>query len=124
MIYRLLADLIMLSHFSFVVFAAFGGLLVLRYPAVLWLHLPALSWGIFVQWSDRICPLTPLENHFRFLGGEAGYAGDFIEHFVLKVLYPDNLTLALRYVLACLLAAINVAVYSYVLFSQRNRRKN
>lgn len=112
MAYRLLADLVLVLHFAFVAFALFGGLLVLRQPRVAWLHLPVLAWGVTVQWADWICPLTPLENHLRLLGGEEGYAGGFVEHFVLLLLYPDNLTLELRYVLGAVLLAINAAVYA------------
>lgn len=121
MMYRLLADVVLLTHLAFVLFAVLGGLLVLRYQKILWWHLAALGWGVFVQWADWICPLTPLENHFRRLGGEAGYAAGFIEHFVLGVLYPENLTLEVRYVLGAVLIAVNVAVYSYVILRRRRR---
>jgi len=116
MVYRLLADLVLVLHLAFVVFALFGGLLALRRPAVLWLHLPALLWGVVVQWADWICPLTPLENHLRVLGGESGYAGGFIEHWLQKLLYPDNLTLELRYVIGLALLAVNAAVYTRLMF--------
>jgi hypothetical protein len=121
MLYRLLADLVLVLHLAFVVFALFGGLLALRYPKIAWLHLPVLVWGVVVQWADWICPLTPLENHFRHLGGEAGYAGGFIEHVVSRVLYPENLSLDLRYVLGLLLIVVNVSVYWYVMSGRRRR---
>jgi hypothetical protein len=121
MIYRLLADFVLIAHVAFVLFSVLGGLLVLRYRKVLWWHLTALCWGVVVQWANWVCPLTPLENHLRRLGGEAGYSGGFIEHFVLKALYPDNLTLELRYVLGAILLSINVAAYSYVVVSRRHR---
>jgi hypothetical protein len=121
MLYRLLADLVLVLHLAFVVFALFGGLLALRYPKIVWLHLPVLVWGVVVQWADWICPLTPLENHFRHLGGEAGYAGGFIEHVVSRVLYPENLSLDLRYVLGLLLIVVNVSVYWYVMSGRRRR---
>ena len=117
--YILLANLVLVAHLAFVVFALLGGVLVLRYRKVLWLHLPALAWGVFVEWSGRVCPLTPLENHFLRLGGEAGYTGGFIEHLVARVLYPDDLTPGLRYVLAALLIAVNVTVYSFVIVRRR-----
>jgi hypothetical protein len=119
MIYRLLADFVFITHFAFVVFAVFGGLLVLRYRKMLPWHLAALCWGVVVQWANWICPLTPLENYFRQLGGEAGYSAGFIEHFVIGVLYPENLTLELRYVLGGVLLTINIAVYTYVILSRR-----
>ncbi len=116
MLYLLLADLVMAAHFGFVVFVLFGGLLVLRYPGLLPLHLVALSWGVVVQWANWICPLTPLENLLRQRGGEAGYGGGFIEHLLMPLLYPENLTVELRHALALLLILVNLGVYGLMLW--------
>ena len=124
MLYRLLADLVLVLHLAFALFALFGGVLILRYPKLLRIHLPALLWGVAVQWADWICPLTPLENYLRRLGGEAGYPGGFVEYFVLKVLYPENLSLDLRYALGLALIVVNAAVYLYVVIIQRLRARN
>lgn len=113
--YHLLADLVLVLHLAFVVFAGFGGLLVLRWPKILWLHLAALSWGVLVQWADLICPLTPLENTLRLRAGEDVFAGGFIERFVTGILYPEHLPLELRYVLGLALLGVNALVYAYVL---------
>lgn len=122
MIFRLLADLVLILHLAFVAFAAFGGLLALRWPRILWLHLPALLWGVVVQWADWICPLTPLESHLRLLAGDEVFAGGFIERFVMQILYPETLTLELRYVLGLMLIAVNVAVYAYVAIVRARRK--
>ena len=119
MAYRLLADFVLLAHFAFVVFAVAGGFLVLRYPAVVWFHLPALLWGVLVESMDWTCPLTPLENTLRLLGRDAGYSGGFVEHFVSKLLYPASLTIELRTLLAALLAIANVTIYGYVIAKKR-----
>jgi hypothetical protein len=121
MIYRMLADGVLVVHFAFALFAALGGLLVLRYPRALRLHLPVLLWAVVVEWADWTCPLTPLENFLRRLGGEAGYSGGFVEHLVSQVLYPENLTLELRYVLGLLLIAVNLGIYGLVIFDRRRR---
>jgi hypothetical protein len=92
---------------------------VLRYPRLIWLHLPALAWGVIVQWADWICPLTPMEDYLRRLGGEAGYGGGFIEHFIGALLYPANLTLELRYLLGLSLLMVNLAIYAYVIVRSR-----
>lgn len=113
--YHLLADLVLVLHLVFVVFSGLGGLLVLRWPKILWLHVPALLWGVMVQWADLICPLTPLENDLRLRAGEVIFAGGFIERFVSGILYPEHLPLELRYVLGFMLLAVNVAVYAYVI---------
>lgn len=120
MLYQLLADAVLLLHAAFVLFALFGGLLVMRHPKAMWLHLPALLWGVIVQWADLICPLTPLENFLRLRGGDDPYAGAFIEHYVSMLLYPDALTIELRYLLGILLIAVNAVVYTRVML-RRNR---
>ena len=116
MLYRALADAVLVAHFAFVLFAVLGGLLALRWHRAPWLHLPALAWGLLVQLANWDCPLTPLENYFRRLGGEAGYAGGFVEHYVSAILYPDHLTHALRFSLGLLLLVVNLAAYSFVFY--------
>jgi hypothetical protein len=119
--YSLLADLVLIAHLAFVLFALLGGALVLRYPKVLWVHLPVLIWGVVVEWANWICPLTPLENHLLRLGGEAGYAGDFVERFVSRILYPEGLSVPLRYTLGALLIAVNMAIYACVMVRRRRQ---
>lgn len=111
MIWRLAADGVLLGHLAFVLFALCGGFLLLRWRRLVWLHLPALAWGVWIELSGRICPLTPLENALRARGGEAGYAGGFIEHYLLALLYPEGLTRATQAVLAGVLLAVNVVAY-------------
>ncbi len=113
--YGLLADLTVLLHAAFIVFAVFGGLLVLRWPRIAWLHLPAVLWAAFIEFSGRICPLTPLENHYRDLAGESGYSGDFIEHYVLPVIYPAGLTRNIQLWLGIGVVAVNVLAYAFAL---------
>jgi hypothetical protein len=109
-----LADLLVALHFLFVLFVAFGAVLALRWPRVAWLHVPAAVWGAFVELTGRICPLTPLENELRELGGGAGYQGTFIEHYLVPVLYPPGLTTRLQTALGVGVIAINVAVYALI----------
>ena len=113
MIYRLLADITLIFHLCFVVFAVFGGLLVLRRRFVLWLHLPALVWGVLVECFRMPCPLTALENWLRQLGGEAGYEGGFIEHYVSAILYWQ-LTVGMQILLGVVLIALNILIYYFV----------
>jgi hypothetical protein len=114
-----LAELIVLVHFCFIVFAAFGGLLVLRWPRAAWLHLPAAVWGVGIELSGHVCPLTPLENWLRASSGQPGYGGGFIEHYLLPVIYPAGLTRETQLGLAAALALANAALY---LFACRRRR--
>src|SRR5262245_10419687 len=111
MVYRLAADAVILVHAAFVAFVVFGGLLVARWPRLMWAHLPAAAWGALIEFAGWICPLTPIENELRYRGGMTEYSGDFVEHYVLPVLYPDNLTRAVQVALGAIVVAINAAAY-------------
>ena len=111
MSYRLLADLVLVVHAAFVVFVMLGGVAVLRWPRLAWVHLPAAIWGAGIEFSGGICPLTPLENHWRQLAGEQGYTGGFVEHYVVAALYPEGLTRGLQIALGLAVLAVNAAVY-------------
>ena len=102
-------------HPAFVVFALLGGLLVLRWPRVAWLHLPAAAWGVLVEVAGWICPLTPLEVALRQAAGDAGYAGDFLEHYLVAVVYPEGLTRGVQVVLGAAVLLANLAIYAVVL---------
>lgn len=112
----LLADAVVVLHFLFIVFVVAGGLLVLRWPRLAWLHLPAVFWGVFIEFAGWICPLTPLENHLRRLGGGSGYSGDFVVQYIISVIYPANLTAFMQYILGGLVIALNLVIYSLILY--------
>ena len=112
--YRLAADLTLVLHLLFILFVIFGGLLCLHRVRWAWLHLPAMIWGVWVEWAGWICPLTPLENHFRQLASGQGYRGGFVEHYLIPVIYPEQLTASLQWILGGLVLIINIFVYLYV----------
>ncbi|MBL8986733.1 MAG: DUF2784 domain-containing protein [Gemmatimonadetes bacterium] len=114
MIYDWLADLTLLVHLGFIGFVAAGGLLVLRWRRLAWLHLPAAIWGVAIEVGGWICPLTPLENHWRRKAGQAGYEGGFIEHYLTAAIYPEGLTRTAQWLIALGVLAINLAVYAVV----------
>lgn len=120
MLWSLLADALVIVHFAFAAFVVFGGFLAWRWRWVVFVHLPALAWGTWVELSSTMCPLTPLENHWRRLGGEAGYSGGFLAHYLGALLYPVGLTPHIQWLLAVLLVTLNVVAYWGVL--RRARR--
>ena len=120
---KLLADGVLLLHFLFIVFATLGAVLALRWRWMPWVHLPCVAWGAFIELTGRICPLTPLENALRAAGGEAGYAGGFIEHYLLAAIYPAGLTRETQFTLAGILLGLNVAIYSLVWWRARRARR-
>ncbi len=119
MLYRILADLVLLLHLGFVAFVVLGGLLVWRWPRWAWLHVPAAVWGVVVEYSGSICPLTPLEVAWRERGGEAGYPGGFLDHYVTAVLYPAGLTREVQIALGTLALVLNAAIYSALVLRRR-----
>lgn len=114
MIYGVLADLLVLVHLAFVVFVVAGGLAVLRWPVVAWAHLPAAAWGALIEFTGWVCPLTPLENRFRAMAGEAGYPGGFVEHYLVPLLYPGALTREIQIGLGVAVVVVNVVIYALV----------
>jgi hypothetical protein len=120
-LYAFLAAALVVVHFAFTAFVVFGGFLAWRWRWVVFAHLPALAWGFWVEVSHSICPLTPLENHLRALGGEAGYEGGFIEHYLLRVLYPPGLTPDIQWVLAAVLLAVTAVAYAGLWVRHRAR---
>ena len=121
MIFKALADIAVVVHLGFVAFAVLGGLTALRWPRMIWVHLPALVWATAVEAFGWICPLTHLENALRIRGGDAGYAEGFVDRYLVPVLYPDALP-ALRWPLVAGLLAINGAAYWLVWREYRRRR--
>jgi hypothetical protein len=124
MLYRIAADAVLVLHFAFVLFVVLGGLLVLRRPKLAWLHAPVVAWAVFVEFSGRICPLTPLENALRQAAGDEGYAGDFLQHYLAAVIYPDGLTRGTQIVLGVAAVAVNVVLYAVALRRLRRHRES
>ena len=114
MVYRVLADLVVIIHLGFVVFVGLGGLLAIRYRRCAWIHIPAALWGAVISFAGWVCPLTPLENWLRVRGGAVGYNAGFIEHYIVPVLYPTVLTRTMQVGVGVFVLVLNVAVYGRV----------
>lgn len=123
--YHWLADLVLLVHFGFLLFVILGGLAVLRWRRLAWVHLPAAAWGVLIEWAGWICPLTPLEISLRRRAGQAGYGGGFIDHYVTALMYPEGLSRAHQVILGTLALAVNLAIYARlcVLWRRSRRRR-
>lgn len=119
MLYSIAADGLVIIHFAFIIFVMLGGLLLLRWPRLVFLHLPAVTWGALVELQGWLCPLTPLEQHFRVLAGEAGYRGGFVQHYLLPLIYPAGLTRELQLILGISVIAVNVVVYGGLFLKYR-----
>ena len=115
MAFRLLADVTVLLHLGFVAFVVLGGMLVVRWPSLAWVHLPAVAWGAWVELVGQVCPLTPLENWLRTQGGGSAYTASFIEQYLMPLLYPASLPREVQYALGAVVLLVNAAIYAVIL---------
>jgi len=122
MAFSLAAAAVLLLHLAFVLFVVFGALLLARWPRLAWLHLPAAAWGFFIELTGRLCPLTTLENLLRMRAGLSGYGESFVEHYLLRLIYPGSLTREVQLALAVGVAAINLLLYGWVFLRPAWRR--
>jgi hypothetical protein len=109
--YRWLADGVVALHFAFILFVVLGGLLTLRWRRAAWIHVPIAIWGALIEFVGFVCPLTPLENGLRQRGGEQGYEGGFIQHYIVPVVYPAELTRGTQVMLGTVVLLLNAVVY-------------
>ena len=115
MLYGYLADIVVVAHLGFILFAVLGGTLALRWKRCAWVHLPVVLWAVLIELIGWPCPLTPLENWLRDKGGQAGYETGFIEHYLLPVIYPGGMTRNVQIVLGVFVLAVNLTVYAWIL---------
>lgn len=123
MLYRLAAEAILLLHLAFIVFVITGAVGAARWRWLPLIHLPATAWGVFVELTGRVCPLTTAENYLRTKAGTAGYSESFIEHYFLAIIYPAGLTREIQFALAAGVIAINTAIYTWLLYRHRSARQ-
>jgi hypothetical protein len=114
MIHRTLADLVLLLHFGFILFVVLGGLLLAWRRWLAWVHIPVALWGALITLIGWTCPLTPLENHLRHLGGQAGYDGSFIEHYLISIIYPRGIGPTGWILMGVGVVVINLVIYGWI----------
>ncbi|MBQ1558139.1 MAG: DUF2784 domain-containing protein [Pseudomonas sp.] len=121
MFWRMAADALVVIHLGFILFVMLGGLLLLRWPSLIWLHVPAVAWGVIVECLHLGCPLTPWENQLRRMAGQAGYEGGFIEHYLIPLIYPAGLTPKIQLYLGAIVVLVNLSVYAWLIWRWRNK---
>lgn len=116
---RTLGDLVLAFHFAFIVFAVLGGFFVLWKSWIVWLHIPSVLWSVFVNLFNQVCPLTPLENRFRYLAGQADYEGGFIQHYLTPLVYPSVMPERWGLIAGYSVLIWNVLIYTLVVLLRR-----
>ncbi len=114
--YLLLADTLAVVHLAFILFVVFGSFTTYRWPQMAWAHIPCGLWGVWIELTGGICPLTPLEVGFRRMGGAEGYTGGFIEHYLVPIIYPSGLTRTHQLILGGSVLVINLSAYGFLLW--------
>ena len=112
--YALLADLALVLHATFILFVVLGGVLVFWRRGLAWVHIPAALWGILIEFQGWVCPLTYLENDLRIAAGNSGYAGGFIDHYLVPLVYPSGLTSGTQILLGLAALFINAIIYTLI----------
>lgn len=119
MLLQIAADVVVIVHLIFILFAVLGGLLVLRWRWLAVLHLPAVVWGATVEFTGWICPLTPLENTLRRAAGESDYGGGFTDQYLIPIIYPPGLTPDIQVLLGAVVVIVNLGAYGYLAYRRR-----
>ena len=112
--YEFFANLTLIAHFIFILFVVFGGLIFFIFPKIIYMHLPALLWGIYIELTNSVCPLTYLENWFLYKGELSTYSNDFINNYLFPIIYPESLTAEIQIYLGTLLIVINILIYGLI----------
>jgi hypothetical protein len=123
MLYRLSADFVLLVHLAFILFALLGAAMAARWRWIIVAHLPAATWGFFVEFTGRVCPLTYLENYLRIKAGLSGYTESFVQHYLLAIIYPAGLTRELQFALSFAVLTINIALYGWIYIRKSGSRE-
>jgi hypothetical protein len=111
MLYNILADIVVLFHFLWIVFLFLGAFWGIKNKGVKVFHLSGLAFAFVIQIFDWYCPLTYLEiwlrsKHSRFLT----YGGSFIIHYVEKIVYIE-IPRSVVFVLTIFLCGLNAWLY-------------
>ena len=113
-VFEIFATLALLLHFSFILFVIFGAILILKFKKIIYVHIPAVAWGAYIELSHSICPLTHLENFFLKKAGKDQYSLDFIENYIFKIIYPPALNYEIQTYLGVILIFVNLVIYYYI----------
>ena len=123
-LYQLAADVVLAVHLLFLLFVVLGGLLIFLRPRWMLLHVPAASWGAYVELWGEGCPLTRLENQLLARAGVEGYSESFVGHYLLAVIYPEGLTREVQVWLGIAVIVVNALIYGVWLANWLARRLN
>ena len=112
--FEFFANLTLVAHLIFILFVVFGGMILFIFPKIIYMHLPALLWGIYIELTNSVCPLTYLENWFLYKGELSTYSNDFINNYLFPIIYPESLTAEIQIYLGISLIVTNILIYALI----------
>ena len=121
--YEFLAKIVLLIHLFFIFFVVIGAFSYLIKLKLLYLHLLSLGWGIYIQFTSSICPLTYLENWLLIKGKASFYDGGFIENYVMRIVYPEGINSNIQMILGIILVILNIFFYALVFYLKVVKKK-
>ena len=121
--HELAADIILIIHFLFILFVIFGALLLFVEKKIVFIHIPAIIWGSYIELTHSICPLTYLENWLLQKANLTTYSEGFIQYYLVPIVYPTNLTKDIQIYLGIGLIVINIVIYAFILGKMKKNAK-
>ncbi len=121
--YELAADIILIIHFLFIIFVIFGAFLFFVAKKIVFIHIPAIIWGSYIELTHSICPLTYLENWLLQKANLTTYSEGFIQYYLVPIVYPTNLTKDIQIYLGIGLIVINIVIYAFIFGKMKKNSK-
>ena len=121
MIYSFLTNSVIVIHFLFIFFVVFGGFFVFKWKKIKWIHVPVFIYGTLIEWFGWICPLTYLEVWLLGKTDMTGYGSGFIDHYIVPLIYPENLTQCHHIILGVFVLVLNFLIYGWMIYRKRSR---
>ena len=113
--YEIAANLTLIVHFAFILFVVLGALLFFISTKIVFIHIPAFIWGSYIELTHSICPLTYLENWFLHKSKLTTYSEDFIQNYLVSIVYPTNLSKDLQIYLGIAIIVVNMIIYGFII---------
>ena len=108
--------------FNFYLICYFWRNALFIFSKIFYIHIPSLLWGIYIELTNSVCPLTYLENWFLNKAELATYSNGFINNYLYPIIYPEGLTAEIQIYFGASLIVINILIYGLILKNLKNEK--
>ena len=109
-----MARLFAALHVVFALFVVLGGLLVLRWPTLFWVHMLAIAWAAATLGLDLGCPLTIWEKACERRAGIEPYPEGFLSHYLGRPDLSPKQSQVFHVALSLGVVALNGFIYAFL----------